>query len=240
MAKAAPVRMTVDEVLEYLEAHGNEGGKTVLKRHGARDPFFGTRIADMKKLTRRIGRDHDLALALYETGNSDAMYVAGLIADETKITRKELQRWVAGAYWYLLAEGTVASVAAESPHGLGLAREWIDSPHEMVAAAGWSTYASLLSIGVEIAAAEVDSLLDRVERTIHGEQNRVRYAMNNFVISAGAYLPEYTDRAKALGLRIGKVTVDMGETECKVPPITSYVAKVEARGSIGETRSSTR
>ena len=41
-------KMTVEQVLEFLREHGNESAKTMLKRHGAREPFFGTRIADMK------------------------------------------------------------------------------------------------------------------------------------------------------------------------------------------------
>jgi 3-methyladenine DNA glycosylase AlkD len=145
MPKAAPLKMTVDEVMGFLREHGNEGGKKVLMRHGARDPFFGTRIADMKKITGKIQKDHELSLALYETGNSDAMYFAGLIADETRITKEDLNRWAKNAYWYLLSESTVAGIAAESPHGLELAREWIESKAEMIAAAGWATYASILT-----------------------------------------------------------------------------------------------
>ena len=242
MPKREPVKMSVDEVMNYLEEHGDASAKTVLMRHGARDPFFGTRVADMKKLTTKIKKDHDLALALYETGNSDAMYFAGLIADEDRMTRKDLQRWVKGAYWYYLSEFAVPGVAAETPYGLELAREWIDSKKEMVAAAGWATFASILAYrpNEELDIAEVAELLKRVEATIHGEQNRVRYAMNNFVIAVGAYLPEYTKRAKEIGKRIGKVDVDMGGTACKVPLIAPYIEKIESRGSIGKKRKTVR
>ena len=242
MPKSAPVKMTIEEVMSFLEEHGNEDGKTVFMRHGAREPFFGTRIADMKKITGKIKKDHELSLALYDTGNSDAMYFAGLIADETKITRKDLDRWVKQAYWYMLSEFTVPWVAAESPYGLELAREWIDSKHEMIAAAGWATFASILGLtpNDQLDMAEIDSLLKRVEKTIHTEQNRVRYAMNNYVISVGAHIPDYTERAKAIGGRIGKVSVDMGGTSCKVPLITPYIEKIEARGTIGKKRKTTR
>jgi hypothetical protein len=87
---------------------------------------------------------------------------------------------------------------------------------------------------------EIDSLLERVEKTIHTEQNRVRYAMNNFVICAGAYLPDHTERAKAMGERIGKVEVDMGGTACKVPLIAPYIGKIEARGTLGKKKLSAR
>lgn len=242
MPKTQPVRMSEEEVMAFLAEHGSETAKATLVKHGAREPFFGTRIGDMKPLVKKIKRDHELSLALYETGNSDAMYLAGLIADETRISREELERWVRGAYWYMLAEATVAWVAAESNHGFACARAWIDDPAEMVAAAGWATWSSLLSIrpNEEFDDAELAALLDRVRRTIHGEQNRVRYAMNSFVIALGSYHPDFTERARQAGEAIGKVHVDMGGTACKVPLIAPYIAKIEARGGIGKKRTEAR
>jgi 3-methyladenine DNA glycosylase AlkD len=242
MAKKAPVRMSSDEVLAFLEEHGSETAKNTLVKHGAREPFFGTRIGDMKPLARKITRDHELALALYETGNSDAMYFAGLIADETKVTKEQLQHWVEQAYWYMLSECTVAWLAAESPYGLELAREWMSSGEEMIACAGWSTFSSLLAIrdNDEFDVSELEQLLGTVEQTIHEERNRVRYVMNQFVISVGAAVPELTERCKEIGERIGKVRVDMGDTACKVPPIRPYIEKIESRGEIGKKRKEAR
>jgi 3-methyladenine DNA glycosylase AlkD len=242
MAKKAPFRMSSDEVMAYLEEHGSQTAKNTLVKHGAREPFFGTRIGDMKPLVKKIKRDHELALALYNTGNSDAMYFAGLIADENRITKEQLQAWVERAYWYMLSECTVAWVAAESPFGFELAREWMQSDREQIACAGWATFNSLLSIrdNSEFDRAEIERMLDQVEKTIHDEQNRVRYVMNQFVISVGAAMPELTDRAKAIGERIGTVRVDMGDTECKVPRIKPYIEKIESRGAIGKKRKEAR
>src|SRR5207253_11480278 len=89
--------------------------------------------------------DYQLALDLYATGISDAMYLAGLIADDAKMTKKDLQRWAEGAYWYMLSEYTVPWVAAGSEHGWQLALEWIDSKKENIAAAGWATLSSIVA-----------------------------------------------------------------------------------------------
>ncbi len=238
----APRTYTAEDVLSFLKEHENAGGKKVLLRHGAREPFFGTRIGDMKKLTRKIKKDHDLSLELWKTGNSDAMYFAALIADESRISAETLRKWVSEAYWYLLSESAVASVAAETPHGFELAREWIESPQEMTATAGWSTWCSLLSNreNGEFDTAELETLLDRVESQIHSERNRVRYAMNSFVINLGCYHPAFTKRAKEVGKRIGTVSVDTGDTACTVPTIAPYIEKVEKRGAIGKKRPDAR
>ncbi len=58
--------------------------------------------------------------------------------------------------------------------------------------------------------------------------------MNGFVISVGGYVKPLLKEAKAAAQEIGKVEVDMGETECKVPLATEYIAKMEKAGRIGK------
>ena len=60
--------------------------------------------------------------------------------------------------------------------------------------------------------------------------------MNRFIISVGGYVSPLTQFAKQVGERIGKVTVDMGETDCQVPFAPDYIAKMEKRGVIGKKR----
>jgi 3-methyladenine DNA glycosylase AlkD len=62
------------------------------------------KIEELKKFQKKIKKDHDLSLALFKTGNGDAMYLAGLIADEGRITKKVLQGWVKKATWGSSAE----------------------------------------------------------------------------------------------------------------------------------------
>lgn len=128
--------MTVAEVMSELEKLGNEQTKKTLMRHGAVEPIFGVKIGDTKPLQKKTKKDHELALALYETGNSDAMYLAGLIADDDKITKIQLNQWVKKTPWSLIANSTVAALAAESKHALPLADQWIKAKKDLVAAAG--------------------------------------------------------------------------------------------------------
>ena len=89
--------MTAKEVVEELRTMGAESIKKVLSNHGVREPFFGVKIGDMKKIQKRIKKDYQLVLDLYDTGNYDAMYLAGLVADDAKMTKKDLNRWVESA-----------------------------------------------------------------------------------------------------------------------------------------------
>ncbi|MCH8216000.1 MAG: DNA alkylation repair protein [Planctomycetes bacterium] len=231
--------MTAKEVLNELEALGSANTKKMLmKNYGVREPFFGVKIGDLKKIQKAIKKDYQLALDLYDSGNYDAMYLAGLIADDARMTKKDLRRWVKKAYAGALPGATVPWVAAGSPHGNELALEWIDSTKELEASAGWATLSSLVSIKAD---AELDSpklkqSLERVQESIHQAPDCVRYAMNGFVISLGSYVASFTEQAIKIGEKIGPVTADLGDNECQIPFSPDYIRKVQKRGSIGKKR----
>ncbi|MBJ6364038.1 DNA alkylation repair protein [Paenibacillus sp. GCM10012307] len=230
--------MELTEIMDELEKLGDEQTKKTFIRHGAQEPLFGVRVGDLKKLVRNVKKNQQLVYDLYDTGNSDAMYLAGLAVDPKAISRERLQDWADKAYWYMLAEYTVASAAAESSYARELALEWMQSDEEMVAVCGWSTYANYVSItpDEQLDHEEITRLLEQAGRTIHEERNRVRYTMNGFVISIGAYVRGLNERAKETAVQIGKVHVDVGQTACKVPLAVDYIEKVEQRGNVGKKR----
>jgi 3-methyladenine DNA glycosylase AlkD len=226
--------MTAQDLVEELRGLGSASIKKVLMNHGAREPFFGVKVGDLKPIQKRIKMNYELSLDLYDTGISDAMYLAGLIADDAKMTKKDLNKWVKGAYWYMISEYTVPWVASGSKHGHEIAREWIDQKAESTASAGWCTWSSMLSVkpDAEFDEDEIKRLLKRVETTIHGEQNRVRYSMNGFVIAVGTYFPALKDQAVATAKKVGVVSVNLGDTACKVPDAIESMEKVFARGPV--------
>jgi 3-methyladenine DNA glycosylase AlkD len=232
--------MNAEAVLKELESYGDPRTKNTLMNHGAKEPLFGVKVADLKKILKKTKKNHELSLELFATGNSDAMYLAGLMADEKQITKKQLQTWVEQAYWYYLSEYAVPWVAAETPFGFELGLEWIKSEKEQIASAGWSTLSNYASINDTLDIEVYSSLLDEVEEKIPDAQNRVKYTMNGFVIAVGCFIPELTEKSKEIAKKIGKVDVYMGGTSCKVPLATDYIKKVEKRGSIGKKRKMAR
>jgi 3-methyladenine DNA glycosylase AlkD len=230
--------VTAAEIVKQLKPLGSDSIKKVLRNHGVGEPFFGVKIEELKKFQKQIKKDYQLALDLYDTGIYDAMYLAGLIADDARMTEKDLCNWLDKANCAMLSEYTVPWVAAESPHGHELALEWIESAKERVAAAGWATLSSLVAIkdDADLDLPELKRLLQRVQKTIHEQPNRVRYGMNGFVIAVGSYVQPLTDLAIQTATKIGTVTVDMDGTACKVPSASEYIHKVQKRGAVGKKR----
>ncbi|MDI1255246.1 MAG: DNA alkylation repair protein [Flavobacterium sp.] len=230
--------MTLENIMAELATYGDENIKKILLKHGIKEPLFGVRVEHLKIIQKKIKMDYDIARKLFLTGNADAMYLAGLIADDKKMTKDDLNQWVTLAVSNNISEYTVPWVTAGSNHGFELAMEWINNSEEHIAAAGWSTLSGLAALKTdnELDLAIFKNLLNRVENNIHTAKNRERYTMNGFVISVGAYLKDLTKDAQNTATRIGKVTVFMGETSCKVPDAVAYIQKISDKGLIGKKK----
>lgn len=234
--------MKLDDVMKALAAKASPTTKKTLLRHGAVEPLFGVRIGDLKPLQKQLKGQQAIALELYATKNSDAMYLAGLVADGAQMTRAELDRWARGATWHMIAGSTVPWVAAEHPQAVAIAQKWIDSPKELIATAGWATLASVVATvpDDQLPLKGLEALLNRCVKTIQTAPNRVRYVMNSFVICCGTYVAPLGDKAIRAARGMGAVDVDMGDTACQVPDAESYILKCRRGAPVAPKRKSTR
>ena len=235
---------TVASIMADLRKKGTEKTRKIYARHGmATDNVFGVSVADLKLTAKSIKGQQALACELYDTGNLDAMYLAGMVADGSQMTRDTLNTWAEGAAnLQMIAEYTVPWVAVENPHARDLAIQWIKSKKERVACSGWCTYAGLVATQPDEALdlAEIQGLLSTVVTGIGSARNRVRYTMNGFVIAVGTYVKPLLKQAKASARQIGAVSVDMGDTACNVPLASACIEKIEAAGRVGQKRKTIR
>ncbi|WP_038169490.1 DNA alkylation repair protein [Verrucomicrobium sp. BvORR106] len=235
--------MNASQILKELSPLGKESYKrTLMKNHGVKEPCYGVAISELQKIRKRIKKDYQLAKDLYDTGNYDAMYLAGLIADDSRMTQADLQHWVEQAYGGGLYGTTVPSVAAGSPHGHAMALRWIESNAPLITAAGWATLSAIVSITPDdqLDLDELRSLLERVEREIHQAPDLPRYQMNQFVIAVGSFVAPLKDIALRHAEAIGPVTADLGNNQCQVFSAPDYIRKVEERGATGKKRKSAK
>src|SRR2546428_8520104 len=123
-SRPAPVRMTLAEAMKALEKAGSAQTRKTYARHGAAEPMFGVSFATLKTLVKRVGVDHELALALWDTGNFDARNLAVKIADPARMTAADLDRW-AREPMPRMCGGYVAMLAAEGPHAAAKAAQWL-------------------------------------------------------------------------------------------------------------------
>ncbi|MEM9382695.1 MAG: DNA alkylation repair protein [Planctomycetota bacterium] len=230
---------SLDEVMTALEEAGNPLRIRTFANHGAPpERMFGVSVADMKVIAKGLKGSQDLAYELYATGNGDAQYLAGMVADGALMNRSRLDRWAREAAWQMVSEYTVPWVATESEHAHDRALKWMRAKKESVASSGWNTYSGHVAVTADedLDMEEIDGLLAEVEADLDDAPNRVRYTMNGFVIAVGSHVAPLVKRAKATARRIGAVEVELGGTSCKVPLATEKIAKVEKAGRSGRKR----
>ncbi len=231
--------MTTEQILSELKKRGSENIKKIFLKHGAKEPFYGVKVEDLKKVQKTIKENQQqIALELFASGVGDAQYLAGLMADGSKMNKKELQTWAEKAGWQMISEYSVAWVAVENKDAWELALQWIDSPKPNIASSGWATLGNIVAIKMdnELNITALKKLLTRVEKEIHKAPDRVRYCMNSFVIAVGSYVKELTQSAIDTGKKNGVVMIDKEGTACKVPFAPDYINKVKGRGSIGKKK----
>ena len=235
---------TLKSVMDTLESKGSEKTRAIYVRHGIpAGRLFGASVAELKLIAKTIKGNQALAMELYATGNMDAMYLAGMVANGATMTKAELQSWAEGAdSMPMIADYTVPWVTVENEAARTLATKWMASKNENVAAAGWHTYSGLLAVTPDTALdlKEIESLITRVVKEVHTAKNRERAAMNGFVIAVGTYVAPLLPKAKAAAGKMGDVSVDVGDTACKVRVATESIAKIEASGRVGVKKKTIR
>ncbi|MEC1305577.1 MULTISPECIES: DNA alkylation repair protein [Lysinibacillus] len=230
--------MNAELVMQELEALGKERTKKMYMSNGAHEPLFGVATGAMKPIAKKIKIDQALAEELYATGNYDAMYFAGIIADPKAMTVEDFNRWMEAAYFYMLSDYVVAVTLAEAPIAQEVADAWIASGEELKMSGGWSCYCWLLGNrkDSEFSESKLANMLDVVKNTIHDVPERTKSAMNNFLYTVAiSYVPLH-EQAVATAQAIGPV--EMKRDNKKSTQLNAYetIQKEIERGRIGFKR----
>jgi len=225
-------------VMLELEALSKERMKNTYLRNGAHEPLFGVATGAMKPLAKKIKKNQPLAEQLYATGNYDAMYFAGIIADPMTMTDADFERWMDGAYFYMLSDYVVAVTLAETDIAQAVADKWIASGEELRMSAGWSCYCWLLGNrpDSEFSESKIASMLDQVENTIHNSPDRTKSAMNNFIYTVGiSFLPLH-DKAVETAMAVGPVEIKRDKKKSSILLASENIQKEIDRGKLGFKR----
>jgi hypothetical protein len=230
--------MDFEMVMKELESLGKERIKKTYISNGAVEPLFGVATGAMKPLAKLIKKNQALANQLYTSGNYDAMYFAGVIADPKEMTVADFERWINGAYFYMLSDYVVAVTLAETDIAQVVADKWIASGDELKMSAGWSCYCWLLGSrkDSEFSASKLSSMLDQVVNTIHQSPERTKSAMNNFIYTVAiSYLPLH-EKAVETAKEVGPVEMKRDNKKSSILLASENIQKELDRGKLGFKR----
>lgn len=234
--------MDFDSAMRELSALGTAHTKKSYLSRGVREPLFGVATGAMKPLKKRIGVNQALADELWDTGNYDAMYLAGMIADVHVMTEADFDRWIDGAYGAMLSDFVVAVTLAESDLAQSVANRWIRSGDENRASAGWACYEWLLGWRPDsyFEPETVRGLLQLAAASIHEASPRLKRAMRNFIVAVGVSFQPMHEEALRTADDIGVVEV---VSNGAIKPLGSAADQIRAaadKGKIGFKRRAVR
>ncbi|AXI10903.1 DNA alkylation repair protein [Oceanobacillus zhaokaii] len=230
--------MDFETVMLELETLSKERMKKMYISNGAHEPLFGVATGAMKPIAKKIKINQPLAEELYATGNYDAMYFAGIIADPKAMTESDFDRWMDEAYFYMLSDYVVAVTLSESDIAQVVADKWIASSDELRMSGGWSCYCWLLGNRKdnEFPENKINNMLDLVKNTIHDAPERAKAAMNNFLYTVGiSYLPLH-EKAIETAKEVGTVEVKRGKKKSSTLNAYESIQKEVDRGKLGFKR----
>jgi 3-methyladenine DNA glycosylase AlkD len=234
--------MKLEEVMQELEVLGKERSKKMYQSNGAHEPLFGVATGAMKPLFRKIKLNQPLAEELYATGNYDAMYFAGIITEPKAMTAEDFERWIDGAYFYMLSDFVVAVTLSESDIAQEVSDKWIASDIDLRMSAGWSCYCWLLGNRPdrEFSEEKLAAMLELVKNTIHDAPERTKYSMNNFIYTVAVSYQPLHEKAVETAKDVGPVEVNPGTAKSKFIHAAVNIQKAVDQGRTGFKRKHVR
>lgn len=229
-------------VMEELEALGKERLKKMYLSNGAHEPLFGVATGEMKPIFKKTKLNQPLAEQLYATGNYDAMYFAGIIAEPNAMIESDYNRWMDSAYFYMLSDFVVAVTLSEANIAQEVADKWIASGEDLRMSAGWSCYCWLLGSrpDSEFSESKLAKMLEQVEAAIHDAPERTKYAMNNFLYTAATSYSPLHDQAVAIARSVCPVEVKDSKGNSKFLNAAENIQKMVDKGGLGFKRKHVR
>lgn len=143
-AVATSIEEQVQFALTWLEEMSTQKYYGNLQRFGiTTDKAFGTSVTDIQKLAKRLGRSHELAAALWETGWYEARMLTAFVDEPSRVTPAQMDRWCRDFDNWAICDTLCFKLFDHTPHAWTKVAQWNDKRGEFVKRAAYALIASL-------------------------------------------------------------------------------------------------
>ena len=193
--------MTLKDTLAQLESLSDEKVRAHNKKNGAGGNQFGVRLGDIRKVAAKIKTNHQLAIALWNTENIDAQFLAILLMEPKKLSRDEMDRMVKSVTFAQVADWLNSYVVKNHPDKESLRQSWMEDDDRWAARAGWGLTSARIAKDPD--GLDLPALLDRIESEMGSAASEVQWTMNFCLAGIGIHFPRHRKRAIAIGEKVG-------------------------------------
>lgn len=169
----------VDEVLAMLRQKARPDQLEGMARFGmAPEGRLGVSVPDMRAIAKRAGKDHELALALWDTGIAESRMVASMVGDPRKLTEAQMDAWVAGFNSWDVCDQVCMNLFDKSPLAWKKVRDWAARDEEFVRRAAFALIACLAWHDKKAADEQFIALLPVIKAGSTDNRNFVKKAVS--------------------------------------------------------------
>jgi 3-methyladenine DNA glycosylase AlkD len=169
----------VQSALTWLKRHATRGTREGMARYGLpSDNALGVSVADIHMLAKRLGRNHALAGALWETGVYEARLLTSFVDEPGRVTAAQMNRWCRDFDSWGICDTLCFHLFARTPFAWKKAQQWSASPQEFVKRAGFALMASLVVRDKTARGPRFLAFLPLIEQGARDERNFVKKAVN--------------------------------------------------------------
>ena len=169
----------VAALLDELAAKGSEKDRAGMARYGINtEAAFGVSVPELRRVAKGLGRDHDLALALWASGNHEARLLASMVDDPACVTAAQMDAWAAQFDSWDVCDQVTSNLFDKTPYAYDKVREWSGAEDEWVKRAAFATAAALAVQDKTAADAPFLEILELVRREAGDGRNFVKKAVD--------------------------------------------------------------
>lgn len=216
--------VTVPELLTELAVLEDPRMRAVNERRG---DDHGVNLSKLRAIAKRLRTQQDLAVQLWQTGDTAARLLALLVSRPRAFARDELDTMLREARAPKVHDWLVSYVVRKSPHAEDLRVAWLADPDPVVASAGWDLTADRVVKRPE--GLDLAGLLDVVEAQMKDAPDRLQWAMNTCLAQIGIEHPEHRARALAIGERLRVLEDYPTPPNCTSPYAPTWIAEMVRR-----------
>jgi 3-methyladenine DNA glycosylase AlkD len=178
--------MEKNEVLEWLEKKGTRSTVEGMARYGiVAKHAFGVTMGTLQTLAKRLGKDHALSVALWETGWYEARLLAALVGDPQLVTRRQMDAWAKGFENWADCDTVCFKLWDRTPFAWEKVHQWATSPREFVKRGAFALMACLALHDKAASNEQFLALLPLIEKGAEDERNFVKKGVNWALRSIG-------------------------------------------------------
>lgn len=166
---------------------------------------LGVTVTELRGLARRIGRDHDLAAALWQSEIHEARLLATMVDEPSSVTEAQMERWVSDLTSWDLCDQLCGNLFDRTPYAFDKALGWSRRDEEFVKRAGFALMATSAVHRKDVSDARFEVFLPAISAQATDDRNYVKKAVSWALRQIGKRSPSLNRKAIATAREIERI-----------------------------------